>query len=370
MAVTESAERGVAFVRERLLLLLFLAVAVLFLLDLVRQLWTGGLSGGRFGTLLWDGIVFGMGIGLAGIGLALTYSILGFANFAHGDMITAGAFAGWMTTFVVAGLGDVALKALVLVGGPLSVSTRELGVSVTNTPLAVLSGLVLATLATAGLAVLIDRLVFRPMREQRGIALLIASVGVALALRHLVQFLFQTGNRGLTAGQLTPSVTVPLGIGSFTVNAHEVTLVVLAALLMLTTHVLLQYTKLGTAMRAMADNEDLAQVTGISTERVVLLTWLIGGGLTGAAGYLFALDQGTLTTTFGWQLLLLIFAAVILGGIGSVYGAIAGGLIIGIASRLSLVWLPEELFVAAAFVVMIAVLVVRPKGLLGGVTSV
>ena len=369
MASVESSS-GRTFLRENLGTVLFFVVGALFLLDLVRRLATGIVSGGRFGTLLWDGIIFGMAIGLAGIGLALTYSILSFANFAHGDMVTVGAFAGWMVTFIIAGAGKFSWQALVLIGGPISVSTHDLGISVVNTPLALLVGLLVATAFTAVLAVIIDRIVFRPMRDQSGIALLIASVGVALALRHLLQFFFQTGNRGLTAGQLTPSMTVPIGASAVTVNAHEITLVVLAGLLMVATHVLLQYTKLGTAMRAMADNEDLAQVTGISTERVVLLTWLLGGGLTGAAGFLFALDQGTLTTTFGWQLLLLIFAAVILGGIGSVYGAIAGGLIIGVASRLSLLWLPGELFVAAAFVVMIAVLIIRPKGLLGGVTSV
>jgi branched-chain amino acid transport system permease protein len=138
---------------------------------------------------------------------------------------------------------------------------------------------------------------------------------------------------------------------------------------MLGTHLVLQRTKLGTAMRAMADSRDLARVTGSPTERVVRDTWVLGGSLAGASGFLIALELGTMTTDLGWNLLLLIFAAVILGGIGSVYGSIVGGLLIGIASRLSLVWLDTSLIIAAAFVVMIAVMLVRPSGIMGGVKT-
>jgi branched-chain amino acid transport system permease protein len=299
----------------------------------------------------------------------MTYSILSFANFAHGDLMTSGAFAGWLTAFVAAGYSRFNLEALVLIGGPIGVNIGDLGLSITNTPLILVVGMAVAGVSTAGLALLLDRIVFKPMREESGISLLIASVGVALAIRYLLVFVFQASNRGLTAGQVTPTWTVQLENGFFILGAHELALVIIAALLMAGTHVLLQYTKLGTAMRAMADNEDLARVSGIPTERVVTATWLIGGALTGMAGFLIALEQGTLTTNLGWNLLLLIFAAVILGGIGSVYGAMVGGLVIGIASRLSLVWIPDSFLLAAAFAVMIAMLLVRPSGLLGGVTT-
>jgi branched-chain amino acid transport system permease protein len=120
-------------------------------------------------------------------------------------------------------------------------------------------------------------------------------------------------------------------------------------------------------MRAMADNRDLARARGIPTERVIRWTWLIGGGITGVAGFLITLERGTISFQFGWLLLLLIFAAVILGGIGSIYGAIVGGLIIGLATTVSLVWLPEATLARpAAFFIMIVALLVRPKGLLGG----
>jgi branched-chain amino acid transport system permease protein len=357
------------FVRDRPLLAAMVAFAAGLALDVLRRIAGGSLAIGDVISHVWNGTILGMAIGLAGIGLALTYSILSFANFAHGDILTSGAFAGWITTFVIAGFGKFSMEALVHIGGPFSVNTNTLGVSVTNTPLAIAAGLVVAAVVTAGLALLIDRLVFKPMREASGISLLIASVGVALALRYLIVFTLQSSSRGLTAGQLTPNWTVPIAGAAIRISAHEVTLIALAAVLMLATHLLLRYTKLGTAMRAMADNEDLARVTGIPTERVILTTWLLGGALTGSAGYLIALEQGTLSVTLGWGLLLLIFAAVILGGIGSVYGAMIGGLVIGVASRLSLIWLPESFILVAAFLVMIAMLLIRPSGLLGGVTT-
>ena len=152
-------------------------------------------------------------------------------------------------------------------------------------------------------------------------------------------------------------------------TSNEVTLVAVAVVLMAGLHLMLQRTKLGTAMRAMADNEDLALVTGIPTERVIRATWVIGGGFTGAAGYLLALERGTLSFNLGWVLLLLIFAAVILGGIGSIYGAMAGGLIIGIVDSVSLIWIPSSFTTAAAFGIMILMLLFKPDGLFGGVTT-
>jgi branched-chain amino acid transport system permease protein len=370
MAQREESTRPLGPLRERPFAAATVGIVVLVFLALAQQLASGNVAVADLATFTKEGLLLGVSLGLAGIGLAMTYSILNFANFAHGDLMTAGAFAGWVTAFVVAGFGEFTIESLLLIGGPLTIDTNTLGISIANTPLAIVLGLVVAAVASAGLALLIDRVVFEPMRDQAGISLLIASVGVALVIRYLLVFFFQASNRGLTAGQETPSWTIPVGSGSVVVSAHELTLAAVAVLLMVGTHVLLQYTKLGTAMRAMADNEDLARVTGIPTERVVRMTWLLGGGLTGAAGFLVALRQGTLTTDLGWGLLLLIFAAVILGGIGSVYGAMVGGLVIGLTTRISLVWLPERLAVAAAFLVLILVLLFRPQGIIGGVTTV
>ncbi|WP_417351205.1 branched-chain amino acid ABC transporter permease [Halobellus marinus] len=306
----------------------------------------------------------GLVIGLAGIGLSMTYSILNFANFAHGDYITAGAFSGWATTYFVAGFGRADVGSLLLVGAGGSVFGGALGIGITGTPLAVVAGILVAGVATVALALFVDRTVFRPIRDADGITLLITSIGVAFALRYLIQFVFGPSVRGTTSQPL--SVSLYFVDGVVRVDAHDITLVVVAGGLMLGVHLLLQLTKLGKAMRAMADNEDLARITGIPTERVVRAVWIIGGGLTGMAGYMFILWKGTLGFNDGWLLLLLIFAAVILGGIGSIYGAIVGGLAIGLTASVSIIWIPSAFARAAAFAVMIILLLVKPEGLFAG----
>ena len=369
MGVSEQFGRARSFAGSRPVGALVGLVAVLLLLDLLAGLATGRYHPASIATFLWDGIVTGLVVGIAGIGLSMTYSILNFANFSHGDLVTTGAFTGWMAAFLVAGYGRLPTGQLFLVGGRTGINVRDLGISATGSPVAVLVGLVVAAVGTILVALLIDRLVYRPMRNQGAIALLIASIGVAIALRYLIVFVFQAGSRGLTAGNQVPGFAIPIAGSAVNVDAHELLLVAAAIVLMGGLHVLLQRSKLGKAMRAMADNEDLARVTGIPTERVVRATWIIGGGLTGVAGFLVALERGTIAFNLGWILLLLIFAAVILGGIGSIYGAMVGGLVVGIASSLSLVWIPPGFTQAAAFAVMILVLLVRPEGIFGGVST-
>jgi branched-chain amino acid transport system permease protein len=364
MGIADTYSRGREIAIERPGVLLVALVAVVLLADLARQFGTGGVQVHDIGSLVWDGLMRGLVIGLAGIGLSMTYSILNFANFSHGDYITAGAFSGWATTYLLAGLGRSDVGSLLLVGAGGSVFGGALGIGVTGTPLAVVAGLVVAGVFTVLLALLIDRVVYRPIRDESGITLLITSIGVAFALRYTMQFVFGSDVRGTTAQP--PQIGPYLWDGQVFVSAHDVALAVVAGGLMLGVHVLLQRTKLGKAMRAMADNEDLARVTGIPTERVVQSTWIIGGALTGVAGYMFILWKGTLGFNDGWLLLLLIFAAVILGGIGSIYGAIAGGLIIGLTASLSVIWIPSAFARAAAFGVMIVILLVKPQGIFAG----
>jgi branched-chain amino acid transport system permease protein len=312
---------------------LYLLVDLLLKLAGIKVPYIGGsFSIGRLASLLVDGLVIGLAIGLAGIGLSMTYSILSFANFAHGDYVTSGAFVGWAAAYLVAGLGMEGVNATSLV----LINASGLDLTVLEAPLAILLGLVVAGVGTIALSLVLDRVVYRPMRDQDGIALLIASIGVALTLRYIIAFVFGTGTRGVTG------VPGRLQLGPVTLTYHELTLLVASAGLMLGVHVLLQRTKLGKAMRAMADNKSLARVTGIPTERIVRNTWIIGGGLTGVAGYLLVLERGTMGFSFGWVLLLLIFAAVILGGIGSIYGAMGGGVIIGIVDNLAIIWLAVE----------------------------
>ena len=349
--------------------IVFLSIVIL-LLDLVFRLIIGKNESQVVATYLWDGLVIGLAIGLAGVGLSLTYSILKFANFAHGDMITAGGFSGWVAVFAVVGVGKFDMKNLLLIGAGKPINVTELGISVSTTPVVILFGLIVAIVGTILLTLFIDRFVFRPMRHHNdGIALLIASIGVSLALRYGLAFVFKTQNRGLTAASLTASYSVPVGTGSVQIDLGEITLVLVAIALMISVHVFLQYSTLGKAMRAMADNRDLALITGIPTEKVVRATWIIGGALTGAAGFLITLERGTISFQFGWILLLFIFAAVIIGGIGSVYGAITGGLVIGLTSTVSLIWIPSDLANVAVFSVMVLVLLYKPEGLFKGVTT-
>jgi branched-chain amino acid transport system permease protein len=364
MGFAETYSRGRRFAVDRPGAILVALVGVVLVGDLLVGLGTGRTAFSDVGSLVWDGLMRGLVIGLAGIGLSMTYSILNFANFAHGDYITAGAFSGWATTYLLAGLGRADVGALLLVGAGGSVYGGSLDIGITGTPLAIVAGLVVAGVFAVALALFVDRFVFRPIRDESGITLLITSIGVAFALRYMMQFVFGSDVRGTTAQP--PSFSLYLVDGAVRINMHDLTLVVVAGGLMLGVHLLLQTTKLGKAMRAMADNEDLARVTGIPTERVVRSVWIIGGALTGVAGYMFILWKGTLGFNDGWLLLLLIFAAVILGGIGSIYGAITGGLVIGLTASMSVIWIPSAFARAAAFVVMIVILLVKPQGLFSG----
>ncbi|WP_255170867.1 branched-chain amino acid ABC transporter permease [Natrononativus amylolyticus] len=346
--------------------LLLLGLGVL-LVDLVRRLAVGELRTGTFSIFLWRGLVDGLIIALAAVGLSMTYAILRFANFSHGDLVTTGAFTGWTAAYVVGGIGIAEMGSRILLNADRGTSARELDMHLFGAPLAIVLGLVIAAVGTILVALAIDRVVYRRMRNAGGIPLLIASVGIALALRYVIVFFYGEHTRGVTRS--SPRFEHDLVFWTESLHVHQSTLVVVGLTLIFGLHLLLQYTKLGKAMRAMADNRDLALITGIPTERVILMTWIIGAGLTGMAGYLIVLEQETLSFNTGWFLLLLIFSAVILGGIGSIYGAIAGGLIIGIATNVSLVWISGDLTEVAAFTLMILILILRPSGIFGGVET-
>jgi branched-chain amino acid transport system permease protein len=295
--------------------------------------------------LLASGLVFSSIIVLGSIGLSLVYSIANFANFAHGDTMTIGAYTSLVTFGAVGGLGG-------------SVLGLPLGFFV-----ALVAGIAVATLV----AVVTEKLVYDGM-DLDSIGLLIVSIGLAFIYRAVVQLGFgaQSTRYGIEA--LRPiEALLPYGVR---VTQHDVAIVVSAAVLVTGLHVLLQYSDLGRKMRAMADNPDLARVSGIRTDRIKLWTWVIGAGLAGAGGAFLGL-YSQLTPRMGFNLLLLIFAAVILGGIGSVYGAMLGGFLIGVINQmtplLSQIGIPIgiEYADAIAFVIMVVVLLFRPTGIAG-----
>ncbi|WP_262178169.1 branched-chain amino acid ABC transporter permease [Haloarcula laminariae] len=297
---------------------------------------------------LASGLVYSSIIVLGSIGLSLVYSIAGFANFAHGDTMTIGAYTALVTFGAVGGIGG----------------------SVLGLPAGFFVALVAGIAMAALVAVVTEKLVYSGM-DLDSIGLLIASIGLAFIYRALIQLGFSAQSTRYGIQSLRPiEALVPYGVR---ITEHDVAIFVSASLLVVGLHVLLQYSDLGRKMRAMADNPDLARVSGIRTERVKLWTWIIGAGLAGAGGVFLGL-YSQLTPRMGFNLLLLIFAAVILGGIGSVYGAMLGGFLIGMINQLtpllSDIGIPIgiEYANAIAFVIMVVVLLVRPNGIAGEAT--
>ncbi len=295
---------------------------------------------------LANGLVFSSIIILASIGLSLVYSIARFANFAHGDTLTVGAYGAFVGFALI---GDVGPTVLGLPGGFY---------------IAVAVGAAVA----AVVAVVTQRLVYDAL-EIGAIGLLITSIGVAFVYRALVILGFGTGSlRYAVPAQRPIPALVPIGIR---ITTQEVAIVMVALVLVVGLHLLLRYTLLGRMMRATADNADLAQVTGIRTAQITRWTWVIGAGLAGVGGVFLGL-YNQVEPRMGFNILLVVFAAVILGGIGSVYGAMIGGFLIGMIDQLTPLLgdlgipIGTEYSYAIAFVIMVLVLLVRPTGIAGG----
>ena len=308
---------------------------------------------------LANGLIFSSIIVLGSIGLSLVYSIADFANFAHGDTMTVGAYSAFVAFGLVGGLG----------GGVLGL------------PFGFFVALLVGIAVAAVVAVVTEKVVYEPL-DVDSIGLLITSIGVAFIYRAMIQMRFGADFTRFGIQPLRPiEWLIPYGIR---ITKHDVAIVVSAAVLVGGLHLLLQHSDLGRKMRAMADNPDLARVSGIRTDRIKLWTWLIGAGLAGAGGVFLGL-YNQLSPRMGFNLLLIIFAAVILGGIGSVYGAMLGGFLIGMINQLTpvlselgalLPLVPDgfgipvgiEYANAIAFVIMVAVLLVRPNGIAGEAT--
>jgi neutral amino acid transport system permease protein len=277
-----------------------------------------------------NGVVAGSYYALGAIGLTLVYGILKLVNFAQGDMLTFGAYIAFMF--------DVTL----------------------DLPLVV--ALVAGVIATAALGVAQELAMWRPMRAKHAgtLQLLLMSLGLAFFLRYAIQFVAGTEPRTLDADVTSSIEFLGLNIGETELIIVIVSFVVLAAVA-----TMLRVTSLGRQMRALADNFDLAETTGIDTGRVVLQTWVLAGALAGLAGVLVVAATGSLTPNTGFFLLLPIFAAVVLGGIGNAYGALAGGLVIGLTQEWSTLIIESQWKVAVSFAVLIIVLIVRPEGIFG-----
>lgn len=276
-----------------------------------------------------NGLSSGAIYALGAIGLSLVYGILKLVNFAHGDFMTLG--------------GYVAFALNVSAGAPLWVAV------------------IAAIAAVAVLGIVLERLIWRPMRVRGAgvLQLLLLSIGLAFVIRNMVLFEWGGGTRNLDVDR--NQAWNPFGL---TISLIQVVVIAIAGVVLVAVGVMLKRTLVGKQMRALSDSVDLAEVSGIDTGRMVTFTWILAGGLAGLAGVLAGIYT-SLTPNTGWFLLLSIFAAVVLGGIGNAYGALAGGLGIGLVQEWSTMVVAPTYKEAIGFGMLILVLLLRPQGILG-----
>jgi branched-chain amino acid transport system permease protein len=294
--------------------------------------------------ILADGFIMGSVVALGAIGLSLTLTIFRFSNFAHGELLAWGSYLALVGAAAVAQV----LALLPATMGPFSFGPA-----------------LLLAVGTAGIALVLDALLFKRLRRQGSITLVIASFGAALALRNLLQF-WQGGVPQYYSENLQIAMNlVPRSImGGLRITPDQALVLVLSVLVVAGLHLFLRYSTLGRSMRATATNRALAQVSGIDPERILRTTWVLGAVLAAVAGVMAGITV-QLRPTMGQDLLLPMFAAVILGGLGSVWGAVIGGLVVGLAESASVTWVGAEYRAAAAFVVLMVILIIRPTGLFG-----
>ena len=296
---------------------------------------------------LVDGVLVGSILSLGAIGLTMAMHMLRFANFSHAELLSIGAYAA----LVFDGLFGAIHPALAQAIPPLSL-TWSLTLSL------------LLSMALTGLsAVAIDKLVFKRVRAKGGeLSMVFASFGVAMIIRNVLGLTF-----GLNPKLYSQDIVFAIVVSRdpfLLIKPDQVFTLIAALLIMFILHLVLSRTTFGYSLRAVAENPTLAQVSGINLSRMIVLIWLIGGGLAAAAGVFYGLTN-QISPVLGRDLVLPIFAATIVGGIGSIYGAVLGGFLVGLASNLALVILPSGYSPAVPFLIILAVLILRPHGLFG-----
>ena len=324
--------------------------------------------------VLISGTVLGSIYALGAVGVTLIFGILRFAHFAHGDMMTMGAFVAFVLAAAMTAMGIV-------------------------TPLpAGFVVLPLAMIITAILALGLDKGFYAPLRQRgaKPVTLLIASIGVTLMIQGLTRLIFGSGTRTFFDTESKDIFRIDMswagGSRPISITEPQVIMFIVTALIVVALHLFLTRSRLGKAMRAMADNAALAQVSGINTALVVRVTWVIAGALACVAGTMLALDVA-LMPDLAFNIVLPIFAAAIVGGLGHAYGAIVGGFLIafaetmavfnwtavlrpingllpeGMALPTNLALVPTEYKLTVAFVILVITLLVRPTGIFKGAST-
>jgi branched-chain amino acid transport system permease protein len=281
--------------------------------------------------LTFQGLRFGLIIAMCAIGLSLIFGTTGLVNFAHGEMVTFGALVAYFL--------NVTLGWHLYIAAPVAIA--------------------IGALAGAG----IDRGLWRPLRE-RGtglIAMLVVSIGLGIMLRYI--FNFQFG--GLTRPYADFSFQrASIEVGPLNIVPRDLIGMIISVLALVAVALFLQRTRTGKATRAVSDNRDLAESSGINVNRVITFVWAAGAGLATLGGILFGLSE-QVSWQMGFQLLLLMFAGVTLGGLGTAYGALVGSMVVGMVMEVSTLWLPTEFKTVTALGILIVILLVRPQGILG-----
>jgi neutral amino acid transport system permease protein len=280
--------------------------------------------------LLFEGLSFGLIIAITSVGLSLIFGTTGLVNFAHGESVTWGAMVAWWIN--------------VDYGMPL------------------IPAAILAILIGAASGALLNAVLWKPLRN-RGmslVAMMIVSIGLSLALRNFFQLLFS----GIFRPYADYNVQQGVDVGPITAAPKDFWIIAIIIVVIVAVASLLQYTRIGKAMRAVSDNPDLAASSGIDVERVILFVWALGGGLAALGGILFGIQQ-QVQFLMGFNLLLLMFAGITLGGLGTAYGALVGSFVVGMFIQLSTLFIPTELKNVGALAVLILVLLFRPQGILG-----
>jgi len=296
---------------------------------------------------LVDGVLVGSILSLGAIGLTMTMHMLRFANFSHAELLSIGAYCA----LVFDKLFKAVYAPLGAAIGPLSLTW------------ALVLAIVISMAITGASAVLIDRLVFRRVRAKGGeLSMVFASFGVAMIIRNLLGLIF-----GLQSQLYSRDIVFAMVVSrnpSLLVKPDQVFSLIAALAIMAILHLVLSRTTFGYGLRAVAENPGLAQVSGINLNRMITLIWIIGGGLAAAAGVFYGLSN-QINPVLGRDLVLPIFAATIVGGIGSIYGAVLGGFLVGIGANLALLILPSGYSPSVPFLIIIGVLMIRPTGFFG-----
>jgi branched-chain amino acid transport system permease protein len=277
------------------------------------------------------GLNFGLMLGLASVGLSLVFGTTKLSNFAHAEMVTFGAIAAFfVSTFLNAPIW-IAIPAAVLIS------------------------------AATGYG--LDAGIWKPLRK-RGLGLvqlMIVSIGLSLAVRYIYLYFIGGGTEQLP-GFEAPKVKI---FGATALSYIDIVSMVLSILVIIGFALWLLFSQTGKATRAISDNSDLASASGIDVDRVIRIVWVLAAGLAGLSGVLWAYFRPGIKWDMGAQILLLIFAAVTLGGLGTAFGALLGSLIIGVLVEVSSLFIPADLKYVGALVLLIAILLVRPQGILG-----